>query len=57
MKSAKFFIAAIAMQTVLADDTTLIDRCGVSSSAHNESMVITKDILLDDRGPCVEIFH
>jgi len=58
MRHLIFLCAALSAQATVADDITFIDQCGVSSSAHGETMVVTGDILLEEvYGTCVSISH
>lgn len=58
MRCLFLLCAVLAAQTAVADDTAFFDQCGVSSSAHGETMVVTGDILLEEvYGPCVNITH
>jgi parallel beta-helix repeat protein len=45
----------LGAQAALADDITFIDQCGVSSSANNETLIVTSDI--QGEGYCIEISH
>lgn len=45
----------LGAQAALADDITFIDQCGVSSSANNETLIVTSDI--QGSGYCIEISH
>jgi len=45
-------------QALFANDVTYIDTCGVSSSADNETLVVTSDIQANVSGsPCITISH
>ena len=58
MKHLFLLSAALLAQPIFADDTTFIDRCGISSIAHGETMVVTGDILLEEgSGTCISITH
>ena len=45
----------LGAQAALADDITFIDQCGVSSSANNETLIVTSDI--QGSGYCIFILH
>ena len=45
----------LGAQATLADDITFIDQCGVSSSANNETLIVTSDI--QGSGYCIDILH
>jgi parallel beta-helix repeat protein len=45
----------LGAQAALADDITFIDQCGVSSSANNETLIVTSDI--QGSGYCIDISH
>lgn len=58
MRHLILLCALISLQATAEDDVTFIDRCGVSSSSHGETMVVTGDILLEEAyGTCVSISH
>jgi parallel beta-helix repeat protein len=45
----------LGAQAALAGDITFIDQCGVTSSANNETLIVTSDI--QGSGICIEISH
>ena len=50
-------LLTIIAQETLANDYTLVDQCGVSSSANNETLIVTSDIQITDASPCINISH
>lgn len=52
--SVLFF--ALGAQATVANDITFIQQCGVSSSAQDETLIVTSDILTDTF-LCIEISH
>jgi parallel beta-helix repeat protein len=52
------FVLVVIAQQAHANDYTLVDQCGVSSSANNETLIVTSDIQLTPPAPpCIEISH